>query len=302
MVDEESPETALFPERVGDQLRAARIRVGLDLSDVATRTRIPQRHLAAIEAGDYAALPALTYCVGFVKAYARAVGVDEVEMGRAVRAELGYATEGRVDHADYDAADPARVPPKTLVLTGLAVAALVAASYGAWRSGMFDGLGASGASPTAVTAETPAGAAAAAPTKPAVSATGPVVLTALDQVWLQIDADNEKAIIARELKVGETFTVPSTAVNPRLKTSRADKIKVTVGGVEVAPLGPPETLVKNIAVSAAALAARAADPAAAGAVAPTGQAGAVTNTTAPAGAPIPRGLGTPVPAPGLSDQ
>ncbi len=300
MVDEESPEAALFPERVGDRLRAARVKAGLDLSDVATRTRIPQRHLTAIENGDYAALPALTYCVGFVKAYARAVGADELEMGRAVRAELGFSSDERVNHADYDAADPARVPSRTLALTGLAVAALVAAAYGLWRSGTFDGLGGSSPASTEVAGPATTGnTQAAAAAKPSIPASGQVVLTATDQVWLQVDDDNEKALIAREMKAGETFIVPATSVNPRLKTSRANMLKITVGGVEVPTVGPPDTLVKNVAISAAALSARGSEPVP-GVVAnaPTTP-GAITNTAAPDAPPVPKGL---EPAPGFTPE
>ena len=60
MVTEGEGESVLFPERVGDRLRAARLTAGLDLSDVATKTRIPLRHLTAIEAGDYDLLPSIT--------------------------------------------------------------------------------------------------------------------------------------------------------------------------------------------------------------------------------------------------
>ena len=52
MVDTEAPDAALFPERVGDRLRSARVKGGLDLSDVATKTRVPLRHLQSIEMGD----------------------------------------------------------------------------------------------------------------------------------------------------------------------------------------------------------------------------------------------------------
>ena len=45
----------------------------------------PLRHLQAIEDGDYGAMPTPTYAVGFAKAYARAVGEDEVEIAREVR-------------------------------------------------------------------------------------------------------------------------------------------------------------------------------------------------------------------------
>ena len=41
----------------GGQLRAARETSGISLEDVAARTRIPQRHLEAIERDDFNALP-----------------------------------------------------------------------------------------------------------------------------------------------------------------------------------------------------------------------------------------------------
>ncbi|MES2302439.1 MAG: helix-turn-helix transcriptional regulator, partial [Pseudomonadota bacterium] len=42
---------------VGESLRAAREAAGLDIKQLALRTRVTVRHLEALEAGDYAALP-----------------------------------------------------------------------------------------------------------------------------------------------------------------------------------------------------------------------------------------------------
>jgi cytoskeleton protein RodZ len=80
--------TPVEPARPGDRLRAARDSRGLSLAEIAARTRVPQRHLEALEAGDYGALPSPTYAMGFAKAYARAVGMDEVELAADLRREL----------------------------------------------------------------------------------------------------------------------------------------------------------------------------------------------------------------------
>ena len=72
-------------ERAGDILRTAREAQGLSVADIATRTRVPLRHLEAIEASDYSVLPSSTYAVGFARAYARAVGVEEVPIAQMVR-------------------------------------------------------------------------------------------------------------------------------------------------------------------------------------------------------------------------
>jgi cytoskeletal protein RodZ len=76
-------------DRVGDRLRAARLAAGLALSDIADKTRVPLRHLEAIESNDFSTLPSFTYATGFVRAFARVVGEDEVALIRDLRVELG---------------------------------------------------------------------------------------------------------------------------------------------------------------------------------------------------------------------
>ena len=90
----QNEEASLFPARVGDKLRAARIAEGVDLPTIAERTRIPQRHLEAIESSNYSGLPSITYAMGFAKAYARQVGLDEVAIARDLRAERAHRRGG----------------------------------------------------------------------------------------------------------------------------------------------------------------------------------------------------------------
>jgi cytoskeleton protein RodZ len=263
MDEEETTNASLFPERVGDRLRSARIKLGLDLNDIATKTRVPLRHLEAIEAGDYAALPSITYCSGFVKAYARAVDEDEVVLARDLRSELGMEAAGAVKHVDYDAADPARVPPKSLMWTALGILALVAAAYGVWRSGILNRL-TEGAStevaldPAAPTAEA-TNAAAPAP----VPAEGQVVLTMTDTVWLRIYDKADKTLKTGEMKAGESFAIPADADTPMINTRLPHKIKITVAGKEIAPLATEEKRIKDVVLTAKALSANAATPPAA---------------------------------------
>jgi cytoskeleton protein RodZ len=259
MVEAEETETALFPERVGDRLRAARVKAGLDLADVATRTRIPQRHLAAIEAGDYAALPAITYCIGFVKAYARTVGEDEVLLARNLRSELGLeGREGGMDHADYDAADPARIPSKMLAWSALGIGALLLALFFAVRNGVFEGFGSNAVAPTVAAGDAEGDAADgnATAAKPAVPAGGQVVLTATEDVWFRVYDKTDKVLFEGVKKKGEAYEVPADANGPMIRTGRADQIKVTVAGTEIPSLGPAERTVKDVGISSAALAAR----------------------------------------------
>ncbi len=66
-------------ETLGGFFRQARERQGLSLDQIASQTRIPPQHLQALEEEDFASLPAKVFTKGFVRSYARALGLDEEE-------------------------------------------------------------------------------------------------------------------------------------------------------------------------------------------------------------------------------
>ncbi len=61
----------------GAQLRAARLAGGLSIADVAAKLKLASRQVEAIEAEDWQALPEATFTRGFVRSYARLVGIEE---------------------------------------------------------------------------------------------------------------------------------------------------------------------------------------------------------------------------------
>src|ERR671913_414684 len=73
---------------IGERLRQAREAKGVSLDELASQTRIPIRHLQHIEREEWDALPAITYCIGFVRSYANTVGLDGAELGRELRDRL----------------------------------------------------------------------------------------------------------------------------------------------------------------------------------------------------------------------
>lgn len=255
----------LFPRSAGEQLRAAREAAGLDLADVAAQTRIPLRHLDALEHDRFDALPSPTYSVGFAKAHARVTGADEVSVAAAVRAQLDQAGRSRSDYVAFEPADPARVPPRYLAWTAAAIAVLLIAGYLIWRNQTLDPASAPVVASTPVEpAEAPAQAAGPAPT-----ADQRVVLTATDRVWLRISDDANPRLFEKEMAAGERFEVPADARNPKILTGRPQSLRVTVGEREVPPLGEPDRTISGVGVSAEALLARAA-PAATPPPAPAG--------------------------------
>lgn len=75
----ETAETETGEEKntVGATLRAARLARGLDADAVAAALKMRPDQLEAVESDDFAHLPGRTYAVGFVRAYARHLGLKD---------------------------------------------------------------------------------------------------------------------------------------------------------------------------------------------------------------------------------
>ena len=278
MTDEDvAPEQGeLAITRTGDRLRLAREAAGLSLADVATRTRITQRHLAAIEKSDFSELPGRTYVTGFARAYARAVDLPEAEIGAAVRQELEEDASGsRPLYEAYEPTDPARLPTARLTWTLVIVTLLLASAYGVWRflSIEPDEALIAAQNRDADASEAPQNDAAAAPATKAgaaaIAANAPVVLTGLSEVWIGFDDAQGKTENWRTLDAGETYQVPPDYIEKfTLRTSIPQALKVTVGGRDVGAIGAADTLVKNVSLKPADLVARAEGNGSTGAAAP----------------------------------
>ncbi len=254
MEGESADNATLFPATVGEKLRAAREAQKLELSEVASRTRIPQRHLEAIENGNYTGLPSLTYAMGFAKSYARAVGADEVAIGHQLREELGDRPERPAAPPPYDFNERSRVPSSGIAWVGAIVAILVLIGVGLWYgTDLFRGA-APADEPVAIENLTAGNAAAAAPT-PAAVAGGQVTLVAIDTVWLRVSDANGKRLFEKEMATGERYDVPADADRPRVRTGRPDRLQVLINGSNVAPLGTGVETIETD-VSATALQAR----------------------------------------------
>ena len=253
-------EATLFPKTAGERLREAREAQGLSLAEIAARTRVPVRHLEAIETDSFATMPSVTYAVGFAKAYARAVGLNEVEIAREVRGQNDLGVR-RTEYAQYAIDEPSRTPSLGLaIIAGVIVAALLVA-IGLWYgTNLFRG---GGTTPSAATDNAeimPPAPALATVTKPAPTAmptTGQVVLTATDEVWMRVYDATGKTLFLNTLKPGDRYEVPADANGPMINVGRPDKLQVTLNGSAIAPLGDGRIAIKDVPIGAAALAGRA---------------------------------------------
>jgi len=62
---------------LGDGLRIAREHSGRSLAELSGLTRVPSRYLTALEQNDFSTLPNRVFSIGYVRAYAGALGLDE---------------------------------------------------------------------------------------------------------------------------------------------------------------------------------------------------------------------------------
>jgi cytoskeletal protein RodZ len=250
-----SPSGAPQPGTVGARLRAAREAQGMSVAEVAARTRVTQRFLEALEDDRLDLLPSPTYASGFARAYARAVGLDQAEIGRGIRGELARGAMPMRQHHIEEIADPSRGPSRftVIVAAGIALALLVLGVL--WLStGMFRGTQEApeaAASPTVVARSAPV-----PPPSPTAAPAGKVVLTAKNEVWMRVYDGANKTLFTGTLQPGQTFEVPAAIDRPMLNIGRPDQLQVAVDGRVLPPLGDGKRAMKDVGVSAEALAAR----------------------------------------------
>jgi cytoskeleton protein RodZ len=260
MEETDMQEAELPLEGVGARLMRAREASGHSRAQIAAETRIPERHLVAIEAGDFLALPAKTYAIGFSRSYAKAVGLDPEEVANAVRTELAAQEpfEQRRQVQTFEPGDPARVPGSRLVwLAAAGVLVVLIAGFFFARSMFAPG----GELASSIVEETPAAVSTAA-AAPAVPVGGAVVFTALQPaVWVKFIDGAGNQLLQKELAQGESYTIPEGLADVKLSTARPDALSITVGGQAVPKLSDIQQTMKDVPVSAAALLARGTDAA-----------------------------------------
>lgn len=250
-------EAELPLDKAGARLLRAREAAGLNRKQVCAILRIPERHLIAIETGDYGALPARTYAVGFSRSYAKAVGLNPDEIAVAVREELAeqQPVEPRRAAQTFEPGDPARVPGSGLVwLAALGIAVVLVAVFFLARTMIAPAMSLPSILPEE-TATAPAAVAASAPAQPASA--GPVVFTALEpKVWVKFTDTAGNQLLQKELAQNESWTVPSDLADVRLSTARPDALGITIAGQQVARLSEKQQALRDVPVTATALLSR----------------------------------------------
>lgn len=114
-------------EHLGAALAAARRSLDLGIEDIASATRVRSGYIAAIEASDFEALPARPFVIGYVRAYAMALGLDADAVVARFRAEAPPVSD--VLQAPIGLESRASLAPRVLGV----VAAMIVTSIVAWN-------------------------------------------------------------------------------------------------------------------------------------------------------------------------
>jgi cytoskeleton protein RodZ len=121
---------------IGNTLREARLRRGLDFRQVEQATKIRGRYLRSLEEEDFDGLPAETYVRGFLRSYAEFLGLDgqlyvDEYNSRFVKGEEQVLFRPR---KSYPKRGPGRGFETNVVLLALtAIAVLTALVIAAWK-------------------------------------------------------------------------------------------------------------------------------------------------------------------------
>jgi transcriptional regulator with XRE-family HTH domain len=256
----------------GEDLRREREIRGISLKEIADATKISKRFLEALERNDHKALPAPVFTRGFVREYARYVGLNAEEMVN--RYNFAAANDDRIEKPpplekypqtpvrDISPKPPRKrgIPPvwaridRNLVAAVLTAAALSAVAWWAVHNRKIDQDVA--AEPAVVATNT----APAAPRRAPVPPPKPVIddsklrltVEVVEPSWVVLDADG-KNVIRGDMHRGDRQTFEASETFLFRNIGNAAGLKLTLNGAVIPPLGEDGQVIRNRAYDRAAL-------------------------------------------------
>lgn len=254
----------------GEELRREREIRGISLKEIADATKISKRFLEAIERNDHKTLPAPVFTRGFVREYARYLGLATDEIVN--RYNYAAAGDDRIEKPPtHPAASPISdapkrprtrrgIPPVFLRIDGnLVMLVLIIAAMGAvaWWAVQFKQRR-DAETRTAESAIAPIVAPKAAAPQP-VTATQPLsddtlrlVVEVVDDSWVTLEADGS-TVLNDELTKGDRRTFEAKQAFRFRTIGNAAGLSLTLNETEVPSLGSEGEVVKNRTFDRAAL-------------------------------------------------
>jgi cytoskeletal protein RodZ len=238
---------------VGAQLRTSREARGLSIAAVAHATRVQPRILAAIEQNDIAVVPPRPFGRGFVRAYARELGLDADAVTRDYFGQFAPAEpppspaeQSETPESLHWSALLTRWPFPAALAAAVAVViiAMAFAIRGSSPSPSVPeappAIGTSGASaPAAATGDAATAASpavvAAAPPAASDAANLTVVITATRRAWVSARSDGRRSLYQFVLPGSPQTLTGSRDIT--LRVGDAGALRLTINGRDAGPMG-----------------------------------------------------------------
>jgi cytoskeleton protein RodZ len=244
----------------GDELRREREIRGISLKEIADSTKISRRFLEAIERNDHKTLPAPVFTRGFVREYARYLGLNADDMvNRYNYAAVGDDRIEQSDHLQRLTTPPTPLPggkprpakgipharvDRNLVILAVIVVALAGISFWALKHrARRDAEAIHPVESTAVAAPAPQRAAPAAPAATTSSAapapaadTLRLVVDVSGRSWVVLEADGH-TVFNEEMRRGEHHTFEAKERLRFRTVGNAGGLSLTLNDVRLPPLG-----------------------------------------------------------------
>lgn len=257
----------------GERLRREREMRGITINEISESTKISRRHLEALEKEDFESLPGGIFNKGFVRAYARYLGIDEEQAvaDYSAASDEPAAPEDEFPLDIHHQVDPKLNPKRStlpLVLALLALLAVLAVFWARTRSRAVDsaeGAGAQAGASNGISTTSPTqprpdeappdkNASQATPVvnpmpspaktqenvasgakSPAAERGFSVVVKAKEDSWVSLIAEG-KTVLSRTLAAGEAQVVRAGS-KVVLTTGNAGGVDVSFNGKALGALG-----------------------------------------------------------------
>jgi len=233
---------------IGATFVAARVAAGLSVKNVADTLHIQYRYLDAIERLDKDALPSLGYALGYVRTYARFLGLKEQD------AIVRFKTDIEAPQNMGIAGDPHFVPKRSIRLPrgSMAIGAVLSCALVivTWYGMKSDAQSAVTAPVIKIeTGQTENW--GFAPVQPSKVDADMIALKAIGPSWVQVVDGSGLVLISRIMVPGEIFETSRKNL-PTLSLRDAGAIELYLGGNRVGPIGQLGQSAKNISLAEAA--------------------------------------------------
>lgn len=249
----------------GEELRREREIRGISLKEIADATKISRRFLEAIERNDHHTLPAPVFTRGFVREYARYVGLNAEDLVN--RYNFAASRDDRIEKPpelqkypqtpvrDISPKPPPKrgIPPafafvnRNLIAMAVIVAALVGVAWWAVQNRRFEfdnGSDTNAAVPLTTGAALPAPVIEQPPAPAVDDSVLSLVVSVVSNSWVVLEADG-KTVYSDEMVEGDRKTFEANESFRFRTIGNAAGLSLTLNGVRVPTLGGEGAVIKN---------------------------------------------------------